>query len=115
MNNANTDDGAKENPGSAAVPKDARATGHYEEVNERQSKKNSRVDSNYDDIRDSNYETIDEDEEKRGDNSYTDDHNYDDYLKPVTNGNNDLDAYVDVRRLSQGVNPRKQTRVNFFV
>ena len=65
MNNTNTDDGAKENPGSVAVPKDARATGHYEEVNGRQSKKNSRVDSNYDDIRDSNYETIDEDVRKR--------------------------------------------------
>ena len=89
--------------------KNPRATNVYEEVNEKQSKKNSRVDSNYDDIRGSNYETTDEDGEKNGGDA---DDNYDDYLKPVTNTNNDLDAIVDVQRLSQGVNPRKQTRVN---
>ena len=109
-----TEPDGKENPGSSEMQNHPWEADGYEEVNKKQSKKNSRVDSNYDDIRDSNYETVDEDVEKRGDNSYTDDDNYDDNLKPVTNGNNDLAAYVDVRRLSQGVNPRKQTRVNIF-
>ena len=114
VNNVRTEPDGKENPGSSEVQNHPREADGYEEVNKKQSKKNSRVDSNYDDIRDSNYETIDEDVGKSVGNADNDEDNYDDYLKPVTNANNDLDAFVDVQRLSRGVDPRKQKRVNFL-